>query len=115
MQWICNYNHCSVATGTLCNTNAQCPSGQTCVNHVQLTGTNQIIGNAITAIETGNQTTTTVTNLFGGTTNYFFVVAVDTRQVPSPPSQVVLNFFSSWKNVASASLTFMFSSGKRVR
>jgi hypothetical protein len=45
VQWICNYDHCSGSPNTLCTTTAQCPAGQTCVNDVQLTGINQIIGN----------------------------------------------------------------------
>jgi hypothetical protein len=52
-----------------------------------------ISGNAISAIETGNQTTTTVTNLFGGTTNFFFVVAYDAQRVPSVLSGVLLTEF----------------------
>src|ERR1044071_9381935 len=47
-------------------------------------------GSALKAIEVGNQTTATVTNLFGGTTNFFYVVAFDTEMNPSVPSDVVL-------------------------
>ena len=47
-------------------------------------------GHAINATEVGNQTTATVTNLFGGTTNFFFVIAVDAQKVPSAPSERVI-------------------------
>src|SRR6266481_5179906 len=47
-------------------------------------------GHAINATEVGNQTTTTVTNLIGGTTNFFFVVAVNAQKVPSAPSDRVV-------------------------
>src|SRR6266516_7470435 len=47
-------------------------------------------GHAINATEVGNQTTATVTNLFGGTTNFFFVLAVDAQKVPSVPSDRVV-------------------------
>src|SRR5436309_11935862 len=47
-------------------------------------------GHATNATEVGNQTTATVTNLFGGTTNFFFVVAVNAQKVPSAPSDRVV-------------------------
>src|SRR6266571_1093399 len=45
---------------------------------------------AINAMEVGNQTTATVTNLFGGTTNFFFVISVNAQRVPSAPSDRVV-------------------------
>ena|SRR5437899_2746077 len=50
-------------------------------------------GTATHVIQTGNQTTATVTNLFGGTTNFFFVVTYDAQLVPSVPSEVVVTQF----------------------
>ena len=47
-------------------------------------------GHAINATEVENQTTATVTDLFGGTTNFFFVVAVNAQKVPSAPSDRVV-------------------------
>src|SRR5438309_6446187 len=47
-------------------------------------------GHAINATEVENQTTATITNLFEGTTNFFFVVAVDAQKVPSVPSDRVV-------------------------
>src|SRR6266550_5734602 len=47
-------------------------------------------GHAIYATEVGEQTTATVTNLFGGTTNIFFVVAFNAQSVPSAPSDRVV-------------------------
>jgi hypothetical protein len=50
-------------------------------------------GSAVNAIETGNQPTARVRNLFGGTTNFFYVVAHNTEAVPSVHSKVVVASF----------------------
>src|SRR5437762_7730183 len=47
-------------------------------------------GHATNATEVENQTTAMVTNLLEGTTNFFFVVAVNAQKVPSAPSDRVV-------------------------
>src|SRR6185503_772306 len=47
-------------------------------------------GSVIHTVEIGNQTTATVTNLFGGTTNFFFVAAYDVQLVYSVPSETAV-------------------------
>jgi len=51
-------------------------------------------GTAINQLETGSQTSATATNLFEGTTNFFFVVAYDAQLVPSVSSDVVVTGFA---------------------
>jgi hypothetical protein len=47
-------------------------------------------GSALNATEFGNQTTATVTKVFEGTTNFFYVVAFNPQMDPSDPSDVVV-------------------------
>ena len=51
---------------------------------------NQVEGQARRLEFRTAQTTATITNLFEGTTNFFFVVAVDAQKVPSVPSDRVV-------------------------
>jgi len=52
---------------------------------------NGIVGTSyIKVMDAGNQTRATVTNLFGGVTNFFFVTAYDANGLESPSSEVIL-------------------------
>ena len=52
---------------------------------------NGIVGTSyLNLMDVGNQTKATITNLFGGATNFFFVTAYDANGSEGPPSEVIL-------------------------
>src|SRR5204863_4898765 len=52
---------------------------------------NGIVGTSyLNLMDVGNQTRATVTNLFGGVTNFFYVTAYDANGLESPSSEVIL-------------------------
>jgi hypothetical protein len=59
------------------------------VRYVVYSGINAV-GKTIQETDVGTNTTATITNKFGGTTNFYFVVCYDAEGAPSAPSEVVL-------------------------